>query len=160
MDKEKAHFKHPVPVILITIKYKLEEFLSRGEIKIVQHLIVVLAWTCKGCYLLLVNSSIFRHFKFCQFGSKDQTLLKRRKASPIFRQPGLLSPTQKNNFSTLCLASLQKMLKSKPLSFLKKYIFTFQEANPHLLRIYFSGCLFNGFSKDTEILLGNVFRNI
>lgn len=43
MDKEKAHFKHAIPVILITIKYKLEEFLSREEIRIVQQLILVLA---------------------------------------------------------------------------------------------------------------------
>lgn len=38
MDKEKAHFKHAVPVILISLK----KFLSRGEIKIVQHLVLVL----------------------------------------------------------------------------------------------------------------------
>lgn len=43
MDKEKAHFKHAIPVILISTKYKLEELLSREEIKIVQQLILVLA---------------------------------------------------------------------------------------------------------------------
>lgn len=51
------------------------------------------------------------------------------------------------------------MVKSKTFSFLKRYIFIFQEVNPHLLRIYFSGCLYNGFSKDMKILLGNMFRN-
>lgn len=43
MDKKKAHFKHAIPLILITIKYKLEEFLSREEIKSAQQLILVLA---------------------------------------------------------------------------------------------------------------------
>jgi len=42
MDKEKAHFKHAIPVILIAIKCKLEELLSREEIKVVQQLILVL----------------------------------------------------------------------------------------------------------------------
>lgn len=46
------------------------------------------------------------------------------------------------------------MLKSKTFSFLKKYILIFQEVNRHLLRICFSGCLYNGFSKDMKVLLG------